>query len=224
MRQLRSLCGGELPQAVFFDLDGTLLDSVADLAGAVDAMLEEAGAQPAGIDRVRSWVGNGSAMLVRRALNHSGLGADPFAHYHQRFFDHYERLCSNESRLYPGAAETVRALAARNIAVGCVTNKPTRFTMRLLEHYGLAPVMSVVLCGDTLAERKPAAAPLLEAASRTDTEPARCVMVGDSATDIDAARAAGMPAVLVTYGYRRGASVEELGADLAVDRLDALLR
>lgn len=223
MQQLRALCGGELPRAVFFDLDGTLLDSVADLAGAIDAMLTEAGAQPAGVEHVRGWVGNGAAMLVRSALAYAGLGEDRFEHCHQRFLDHYERLCSSASRLYPGAAETVQALRGNGIAVGCVTNKPSRFTQRLLAHYGLAPAMSVVLSGDTLAERKPAAAPLLEAARRTDAEPARCVMVGDSATDIDAARAAGMPAVVVTYGYRRGASVEELGADLAVDRLDALL-
>ena len=223
MQRLRALCGGELPQAVFFDLDGTLLDSAADLAGAVDAMLEEAGAEPAGIDRVRGWVGNGSAMLVRRALAHAGLDESRFEHHHQRFFDHYEQLCSSESRLYPTAADTVSTLVDSGIVVGCVTNKPSRFTGRLLEHYGLAPAMSVVLSGDSLAERKPAAAPLLEAARRVGAALQRCVMIGDSAADIAAARAAGMSAVLVTYGYRRGATIEELDADLAIDRLDAIL-
>lgn len=227
---LDRLWPGGAPSALLFDLDGTLVDSVPDLAAAVDAMLADLGRPPAGAARVRSWVGDGAAVLVRRALaaaaGPSGAAApdqDVFAEALPRFLEHYDRVCCNETRLYAGVEQALQGLAGRGLALACVTNKPERFTLRLLRHFGLDELLSVSIGGDSLAARKPDPGPLREAAARLGVPLAGCGMVGDSANDVAAARAAGIPAIAVSYGYAGDAGAAQLGADWLVDDLRELL-
>jgi phosphoglycolate phosphatase len=227
---LADVCGGTLPQAVLFDLDGTLIDSAPDLAAAVDATLLQLELPPAGETNVRQWIGNGAAMLVRRALAHAQAcvveslpDADVQAAL-ELFFQHYARLCVHSTTVYAGTETALCALQEQGVAMACVTNKPAQFTAQLLQHLGLARYFPVAVSGDTLAVKKPDPAPLLAAANGLGVNLARCVMVGDSATDVQAARNAGIPVVAVSYGYTRGLGAAALGANAVVDNLVQLLK
>jgi phosphoglycolate phosphatase len=214
---------------LLFDLDGTLVDSVPDLADAVDATLLQMQLPPAGQEAVRMWVGNGASMLLRRALaaatrclpqqvpeNLLQTGLDTF-------FGHYEKHCCRATVVYPGVTQALVGLRERGIAMACVTNKPGRFTDRLLRHYGLQQFFPVVLSGDSLAQKKPDPAPLLVAIQSLGLTPPECAMVGDSGADVDAARNAGIPVIVVSYGYSQGIEAADLGADAVVDSLLQLL-
>ncbi len=206
-------------QAVLFDLDGTLVDSVPDLARAIDRMLAEFDRPPAGEAKVRDWVGNGSLNLVRRALSGRMEGdVDPELANQalERYFFHYSNNLSTHSQLYPGVEETLSQLATAGYALAVVTNKPARFAEPLLNDLGIGKYFSVIIGGDTLPERKPHPAPLLHAAQQLGVTPSRTLMVGDSRNDIEAARAAGMPVVCVPYGYNHGRDVREYSPDAVV--------
>jgi phosphoglycolate phosphatase len=213
------------PRGLLFDLDGTLVDSVPDLAAAIDAMLADLGLPAAGPLRVRGWVGEGAAMLVRRALAGvvnaapADIEAAQVEAALERFLIHYDRCCCHATRLYDGVEEALHGLAQRGLLLACVTNKPERFTQRLLRHFGLDQLLRVSVGGDSLATRKPDPEPLRVAAARLGVPLASCGMVGDSSIDVAAARAAGIPAIAVTYGYQR----EPSGADWLVDDLRELL-
>lgn len=200
-------------QLVAFDLDGTLVDSAPDLACAVDLMAEELGVTAPGLTQVRAWVGDGVRRLVQRALTGTG-GDQPPAEVYQRgmqaFRRHYRRHLADASALYPGAREALDELRAAGVTLACITNKSAEFTGPLLSALDLQRYFAVVVSGDTLAERKPSAVPLLHAAHNLQMTPARSCMVGDSANDIRAARAAGFRAAAVSYGY--GDSTELAGA------------
>ena len=212
-------------EAVLFDLDGTLVDSVPDLALAVDAMLADLGRPPAGEARVRRWVGNGAERLVKRALT-GAMDGEPPADELQRalplFFEHYQRHLDRHSRLYPGVEECLRALQAHGLALGLVTNKPERFVAPLLDSLGIADCFAVTVGGDTLAEKKPHPAPLLHAARQLGVTPEATVMVGDSRNDVLAARRAGMAVVCVPYGYNHGEDIRLTSPDLVVEDLREL--
>ena len=211
--------------AVLFDLDGTLVDSVPDLALAVDRMLAELGRAPAGEAKVREWVGNGSANLVKRALTgrmdgdvEPGLLESALT----SFFAHYESVLCFNSRLYDGVEAALADLNARDLALAVVTNKPERFTLQLLETLGLAGRFAVVVGGDTLSEKKPHPAPLLYAAARLGVTPEYSLMVGDSRNDVEAARRAGMRVVCVPYGYNHGEPIALAAPDAVVENLSEL--
>ncbi|SEG54357.1 phosphoglycolate phosphatase [Marinobacterium lutimaris] len=220
----------QMPAAVLFDLDGTLVDSVPDLARAVDQMLEALGRAPAGVELVRQWVGNGAEVLVKRALGRDMEGslnvddAELFPVARDLFFGAYAQANGRSSQIYPGVEAALEWYREQGTPMAVVTNKPGAFTDQLLAQLGLAGYFAVVVAGDTLAEKKPSAAPLLHACDRLGQNAAAALMVGDSSVDVAAARAAGCPVVCVSYGYNKGAPISEAGADRVIDSLVELIR
>ncbi len=223
-----SLCiGGQFkPGLILFDLDGTLVDSVPDLALAVDQMLQRLGREPAGEQRVRGWVGNGAPMLVRRALTglqHPEAEPAQFAVAHDYFLQAYAACATEASRLYDGVRPFLQAVQQAGIPMGVVTNKPVRFVPGLLEHFALSECFSLVLGGDSLAEKKPHPLPLQHAAGHFGLPASQVLMVGDSCNDVLAARAAGCPVACVSYGYNHGIPIRDSAPDWVVDSLPELL-
>ncbi len=226
MKPLRALCAGELPRLVMFDLDGTLVDSVPDLATAVDRMLVELGREPAGVERVRQWVGNGARVLVRRALagglDHSAVGEAESDEALARFLDIYAD-CHELITLYPGVHELLEALSTAAVELAVVTNKPERFVAPLLEQVGLGGYFRWIIGGDTLPQQKPDPAALLQVMRLAGVTAAQSLFVGDSRNDVLAARAAGVPCVAVSYGYNHGRPIAEEEPQLVVDSIAELL-
>jgi len=226
VKPLRELCAGELPRLVMFDLDGTLVDSVPDLATAVDRMLAELGREPAGVERVRKWVGNGARVLVRRALagglDHSAVGEAQTEQALARFLDIYAD-CHELITLYPGVHELLEALSTAAVELAVVTNKPERFVAPLLEQVGLGGYFRWIIGGDTLPQQKPDPAALLQVMHLAGVSNLQSLFVGDSRSDVLAARAAGVPCVAVSYGYNHGRPVAEEEPDRVVDSLAELL-
>jgi phosphoglycolate phosphatase len=214
------------PDMVLFDLDGTLVDSLPDIAHCVDLMLAELGLPPAGEAQVRLWVGNGAERLVKRALTRT-LEGEPedvaqFERARQLFLDFYAEHSDRHSRLYPGAREGLAYVRDLGCTVGCVTNKPEQFTERLLKTLGIFDQFQIVVSGDTLPKKKPDPYPLLYCAERYQADPARSVMVGDSVNDIQAARAAGFRILCVSYGYNHGNDIGTEGPDAVIGNLAEL--
>jgi len=226
MKPLRELCGGELPRLVMFDLDGTLIDSVPDLAEAVDRMLAELGRPPAGVEKVRDWVGNGARVLVRRALagglDHAAVGEAETEQALARFLDIYAD-CHNLTVLYPSVHELLEALSTAAVELAVVTNKPERFVAPLLEQVGLGGYFRWIIGGDTLPQQKPDPAALLQVMRLAGVEAAQSLFIGDSRNDVLAARAAAVPCIAVSYGYNHGRPIAEERPSLVVDSLAELL-
>ncbi len=210
------------PEMILIDVDGTMVDSVPDLAFCVDEMMQALGREPRGEERVRDWVGNGVERLVRRALV-GQLNGEPdeadFDRAYPIFLDLYADNTSRRSVLYPGVREGLNYLQAAGYALGCVTNKAGRFTLPLLKDLGIYNVFSIVISGDTLQYRKPHPAPLLHAAEFFKLDPAHALMVGDSISDVKAARAAGFMVACVPYGYNHGEDIRDAKPDLLIDTL-----
>ena len=210
---------------ILIDLDGTLIDSVPDLAFCVDAKMTELGLPVRGEAAVRNWVGNGVERLVQRALCND-LDGQPDAAQFERalpvFMRLYQENTSQRSCLYPGVREGLDLLQAQAYRLGCVTNKAERFTLPLLRDKGILDCFELVVSGDTLEKKKPDPMPLLYAAERFGVAPADSLMVGDSRSDVKAARAAGFRVVCMTYGYNHGADIREEHPDVVLDRLDQL--
>lgn len=226
MKPLRALCAGELPRLVMFDLDGTLVDSVPDLATAVDRMLVELGRQPAGVEQVRTWVGNGARVLVRRALagsiEHAAVSDAETDVALARFLDIYAD-CHELITLYPGVHELLEALSTAAVELAVVTNKPERFVAPLLEQVGLGGYFRWIIGGDTLPQQKPDPAALLQVMHLAGVTAAQSLFIGDSRSDVLAARAAAVPCVAVSYGYNHGRPIAEEEPQQVVDSLAELL-
>jgi 2-phosphoglycolate phosphatase len=184
--------------AVLFDLDGTLADTAPDLAEAVNRMLVEEGQPPVPLERLRPFASAGA-----RGLLHAAFGIKPddadYASLRETFLEYYAESICRHTRLFPGIAELLDALRARSIPWGIVTNKATRFTETILSTLMVKP--DCVACGDTTPHLKPHPASLLHAAAQIGVAPAACLYLGDDLRDIQAARAAGMRAVAVEWGY-----------------------
>ncbi len=212
---------------ILIDLDGTLVDSVPDLAFCVDGMMQQLGKQPHGEAAVRTWVGNGVERLVKRALL-GQLEGEPdaalFARALPLFLALYQDNTSQRSRLYPGVLEGLAMLREAGFKLGCVTNKAERFTTQLLHDKGIADHFSLVVSGDTLPRSKPDPGPLFYAAGWFRLKPQEALMVGDSRTDVQAARSAGFQIVCVSYGYNHGEDIRLQQPDAVIDRLDELPR
>ena len=195
--------------AVIFDLDGTLVDSAPDMHAGLNRVLAERGHPALPLERVRGFVGHGVPMLVRRAMAAVGADAGGFDDWHDGYMARYGEGICVATRPYDGVVAALDAVAAQGCRLGVCTNKPQALTEALLDALLLAPRFGAVLGGDTAFGRKPDAGPLHEVVARLGGGPA--VMVGDSAADIGAARAARMPVLLYTGGY--GGALDPSTAD-----------
>ncbi len=213
------------PGMVLIDLDGTLVDSVPDLSHCVDAMMARLGLGPRGEAAVRQWVGNGVERLVARALI-GQLDGEPdpaeMARALPIFLELYAANTAARSRLYPGVREGLDWLQARGYRLGCVTNKAAQFTEPLLATLGIRDAFDLVVSGDTLPEKKPSPLPLLHAARHFGVEPAEALMLGDSVSDVKAARAAGFGVICVSYGYNHGQDIRGAEPDAVIDSFTQL--
>ena len=211
-------------QAIAFDLDGTLVDSIHDLARAANLSRADLGLAALNSDRVASFVGDGAASLVARVLadSHSAeyTGTEIQLQGMALFNAHYLAGLSLATAFYPKVQETLHMLHERGLPLAIITNKPERFTLPLLRQLGVFEHFEVIVSGDSLPKKKPAPEPLQFAALQLNVELANMLMVGDSENDILAARAAGCPVVAVSYGY--GSDIESLGADAVIHRFDEL--
>lgn len=226
MTRLEQLFDGMLPRLVMFDLDGTLMDSVPDLAAAVDKMLMLVGREPAGIERVRDWVGNGSRVLVRRALagqlDHDGvsdeLADEALALFMQAYAGGHELTA-----VYPGVRECLDWLREREVKLAIITNKPAQFIEPLLEEKGLAGYFDWLVGGDTLPQQKPDPAALFWVMDKAGVAPGESLFVGDSRNDVRAAKAATVRCVALTYGYNHGEPIADEQPALVLDDLRELV-
>jgi len=212
---------------ILFDLDGTLVDSAPDLVGACNDMLNALGRPPVALETARGWIGNGARRLVERALTGDFDGEAPaelMETAYSLFEKCYQENLHRDSVLYAGADETLSQCQATGRRVGCVTNKPGGFTRLLLEAMGLSRYLDPIVGGDDLPKKKPDPLPLQRAAEQWGLAPEECLLVGDSVSDFRAARACGMPVVLVSYGYSQGLDLFELGPDAVIDSLAQVLK
>lgn len=211
--------------AIAFDLDGTLLDTLGDLAHAMNATLADDGCAPLPTETIRDLVGKGIPSLARRAYAIARGEAPGDAELEAivaRYFAHYAASLGERSAPYPGVGEGLARLRSAGIPLAVVTNKATRFVMPHLERTAFGGWFDAIVGGDDAEAKKPAAAPLALAATRLRVDVRRVLMVGDSANDVACARAAGAPVVVVPYGYREGRAVQDLAADAIVGSLDDL--
>jgi phosphoglycolate phosphatase len=209
-------------RAVLFDMDGTLLDTAPDMVGALNALRREADLEPLLYEAVRPTVSHGAARVVKSGF--PDATAEGAAALQKRFLEIYRGALSRGTRLFPGMAEVLDSLAARRLKAGIVTNKPAWLTDPLLEQLGLRARFDCVVSGDTLAERKPHPLPLLHAAQLAGAGPGECIYVGDAERDVQAAHAAGMPALVANYGYlQAGEDTAAWGADGYLERALDLL-
>ena len=210
------------PHMILIDLDGTLVDSVPDLAFCVDAMMARLGRPPHGEAKVRNWVGNGVERLVRRALL-GQLEGEPdeadFQRAYPIFLELYRDNTSRRSQLFPGVRDGLDWLQAAGYRLGCVTNKAAQFTEPLLRDLGVRDSFEIVISGDTLPRSKPDPLPLLHAAAHFGAEPAEALMIGDSISDVKAARAAGFTIFCMSYGYNHGQDIRDYHPDAVLDSL-----
>lgn len=210
---------------ILIDLDGTLVDTVPDLAYSVDLTMQELGLPPRGEASVREWIGNGVERLVRRALVNAYEGEPDEALFRRAypvFLDAYARNVCTYSRLFPGVMEGIDYLAGAGYRLGCVTNKAAAFTEPLLRKLDLYDRFETVVSGDTTPEKKPHPAPLLYAARVLGVTPQQSLMVGDSVNDVEAARAAGFQVVCVNYGYNHGMDIRDASPDAVIGSLTEL--
>jgi phosphoglycolate phosphatase len=214
-------------KAVTIDLDGTLLDTIPDLAVAANEMLKALGRPALEESLIRTFVGKGIPKLVERVLA-GGLDGQVDPALFERALPIYERCYAavngRHATIYPGVLEGLERLEVQGFALACVTNKSGRFTAPLLEKMGLTRFFAEVIAGDTLPTKKPDPAPLLYACERFGIAPREMLMIGDSLNDAQAARAAGCPVFCVDYGYNEGQDVRELDVDAIVPSLAAATR
>lgn len=215
----------EKPGMVLIDVDGTLVDSVPDLAYCVDEMMKQLNMPERGEAAVRNWVGNGVPRLVERALSNDLDGMPEKALYDKAypvFLELYAENTSKRSLLYPGVKEGLDWLQAQDFKLGCVTNKASRFTIPLLKDLGIHDLFEIVIAGDTLEKKKPDPMPLLHACEKLDTLPEQSLMIGDSKSDVKAARAAGFKIVCMSYGYNHGEDIHKYDPDAVIDSMAEL--
>lgn len=213
------------PKMILIDVDGTLVDSVPDLAFCVDEMMKQLGREPYGEDKVRDWVGNGVERLTRRALI-GQLNGEPsdedFEKAYPIFLDLYAENTSKRSVLYPGVKDGLQYMKSQGYMLGCVTNKAAQFTLPLLKDLGIYDEFGIVVAGDTLPVKKPDPQPLLHAADHFGVTAEESLMLGDSQSDVKAARAAGFQIICMTYGYNHGEDIRNYNPDAVIDSMTEL--
>ncbi len=208
--------------AAIIDLDGTMVDTIGDFVVALNLMLDDFSLGYVTARDVEAMVGKGSEHLIRSTLRHvRGNEADEALcdAAWQRYTHHYLVINGRHSAVYPGVLEGLEALRAQGLRLACLTNKPNDFARPLLAAKGLDGYFEFVFGGDAFERKKPDPLPLQKTCAALGTPPARTLMIGDSSNDAQAARAAGCPVVLVTYGYNHGEPIRGVDADAFVDSL-----
>lgn len=207
-------------RAVTFDLDGTLLDTVPDLALACNRMLLELGERERSLAEIHRFVGKGMVNLVTRCLTDDAPpSVEKLAAGVEAFKRHYTAVNGAATTVYPQVLAGLQAWQASGLPLAVVTNKPLMFTLPLLEKMGMAEFFRVVVGGDSTAEKKPHPEPILFACRQLGVAPEQNLHIGDSANDVLAARAAGSAAWCVPYGYNEGAAVDSADCDALVSDL-----
>lgn len=210
---------------VMIDLDGTLINTAPDLADCVNIMLERMGRDPWPLDKVSGWIGNGVSRLVKRALTDSMDGepdSDDYEKGYALFLEAYGENVSAKSRPYDGVVAGLEKLKNMGFRLACVTNKAEAFTRPLLADLELDEYFELVVSGDSLPRKKPDPLPLTHACEYFGITPDQGILVGDSANDVKAAIAAGMPVICVNYGYNQGVDLTTLQTQGVIDSLDKL--
>ena len=214
---------------LIFDFDGTLIDSVPDLADATNKMLSQLGKPTYPESEVRNWVGNGSRKLVERALVGSAevtpdaLKNEDADHAEQVFFEAYEQTSGTKTVAYADVDMGLKQLQQAGFILALVTNKPIRFVPKLLQSFGWQDLFAEVLGGDSLAEKKPDPTPLLYVCKQLDISPDKAVMIGDSKNDILAGQNAGMDTLGLSYGYNYGQDIRDFKPTQAFDDFASLV-
>jgi len=209
--------------AVIVDLDGTLVDTLGDFAVALGRTLTELGRPAVARTDIERMVGKGSEHLIRSVLAHVGAPADLYEPAWSAYQRHYLAINGQHSVVNPGVVDGLQCLRDAGLPLACLTNKPTAFARPLLAAKGLDGYFGHVFGGDAFERKKPDPLPLLRTCEALGTAPARTLMLGDSSNDAAAARAAGCPVVLVTYGYNHGEPIRAVDADQFIDALTELL-
>jgi len=215
------------PLTILIDLDGTLMDTVPDLAAAANRMRRDFGLPPLPVRRIGRYVGKGTGILIHRTLSDDLDGRvdeRTFLKGRESFNRHYHEVNGRETAVFEGVRDGLRALAGAGLKLACVTNKPREFTLPLLERLGLSGWFAQVVTGDDVKALKPDPEPLLEACRRLGCRPSEALMIGDSANDLRAAQAAGMTALLVETGYNEGAPLASLEGEAGLEGIVATLR
>lgn len=213
---------------LLFNLDGTLVDSAPDLALAINHMLRTLGREIFSPDLIRSWVGDGAQILVKRALSGStvvdeNIDTVVFAQALNSFLSFYEKNLCIETVTYSNVLETLQDLQSQNYRLALVTNKPFDFIEPLLIGLGLSNIFEFTLGGDSLSRKKPDPMPLLHVCESLHVDVSECVMIGDSKNDILAAKAAGMQSIGVTYGYNYGEDVSIYEPEAVIDDMNEII-
>lgn len=214
-------------KTIFFDLDGTLVDSAPDLATSVNHALASIDKPSICDDTLRTYIGNGADRLIHRAITRDFHGIADETVYEpgrQAFLNHYATNVCDKSKLYPTVRETLDTLASKKYELACITNKPAQFTLPLLKSLNIEHFFDLILSGDTLERKKPAPDQLVFAAKHFNREPSSCLMVGDTTTDISAALNFTAPAVFVTYGYGQISDLDKRFQGPHIDEMAELLR
>ena len=216
-------------ELLIFDLDGTLIDSVPDLAQATNDMLTTLGKSTYPIETVRNWVGNGSRMLVERALVGSvevaegQLSKEEADHAEKVFFDAYARVSGDNTVAYPNVSDGLKKLKQAGFTLALVTNKPSQFVPKILESFGWSDLFTEVLGGDSLPTKKPDPEPLRHVCRTLQVAPEYAVMIGDSKNDIFAGQNANIDTLGLSYGYNYGQDIRELKPTAAFDDFQGLV-
>jgi len=213
------------PRLILVDVDGTLVDSVPDLAYCVDQMMLQLDLPERGEASVRQWVGNGVEKLVQRALGDcldAKVDAELLEKAMPVFWSLYEDNICVRSCLYDGVVEGLEYMRDEGYRLGCVTNKARSFTIPLLEQIGIDEFFELAICGDDTANKKPDPLPLLTAAKQMNVDPDQSLMLGDSRSDVRAARAAGFQVICMSYGYNHGEDIRRYDPDAVIDSMAEL--
>jgi len=206
-------------KAVFFDLDGTLVDSASDIHAALAIALQDLGLPSVSAQQVRHWVGRGASRLVHCVIEY--LGAAPHLHalLLSQFMLRYQSSVCVDSELYDGVLDCLEYCQSQQLHLACITNKPLLPAKKLLSQLNLLGYFGLVLGGDSLDHCKPHPAPLLHALAYYDVLPDQALMIGDSRNDVEAAHAAGMACIALSYGYNHGEPLQACAPDLLLDSL-----
>ena len=213
-------------KAVLLDLDGTLLETVGDIATAANMMRASFGFAPLDPAVIKTYVGKGIANLVAKTLKDAvgEVGPTALNVAVANFERQYEKCFGDTSIPFPGVVDGLEALRDKGFRLGCVTNKAEKFTLPLLEKTGLSGYFEIILSGDSLPEKKPHPLPLQHAAKFFECSTAELLLIGDSVNDAEAARAAGCPVFIVPYGYNEGQELRGLDCDVFIDDIPAALK